>query len=638
MKRSDSGSGKSYSKKPRTNTGGTGWKPNFQSGSTSNGNSNQKKSFGPGNKNKNTNQGGGKGQYNKSYNSSRPKQFGDKKPFKKSYDSTFDKKRKRDDQAQGDANGENKKPKFAFRREREAKEITVETLRRAKQLWEKGRNTTLEKADRDPALQELYELVTGHIQELIFKHDASRMVQTSLKFSNQEKRTEIIEELKGKMVELSKSHYGHFLAAKALKYSSAEKRKELIKEYTGSYVHLSRHKDASVVVETIYRDYSNGSQKADILLEFYGQDLYILYKDSKNKTIDDILKEHPGKKETIITHLSENINAIIDKGGPMIRHSLVHHLMVQFLTHAEQKRVLEMIPSLAPLLPEILHTKDGAKVGVICVSYSAPKDRKIIIKALKGLVVKACMEECGHVVILRLLDCVDDTVLMNKTIIAEMLKDKEQLIYDTYGRLSFLHILAPKAPKYFPQATITMLQPAHIFNEEGKEEPTSKKPMETRQQELLSHIIVQITQYCTDNVEQLIKHQFGGEILIETLNHMKDRTPIFTKIAELATAAEDNIMEGLVSSRNLKRIIKSDFGSPLVELLANQVKNKTEWATKKGASFIILSLLENPQTKLKVEKELKPNLAKLQKSEEPGCKIIVDILKGVKKTPKKEKK
>ena len=40
------------------------------------------------------------------------------------------------------------------------------------------------------------------------------------------------------------------------------------------------------------------------------------------------------------------------------------------------------------------------------------------MKSLKGLVGKVCSEEHGHLVLLALLDCVDDTVLVKKAILS----------------------------------------------------------------------------------------------------------------------------------------------------------------------------------------------------------------------------
>lgn len=58
----------------------------------------------------------------------------------------------------------------------------------------------------------------ARVFQVIFKHDASRMIQTCLKQGNSEQRNAIAEELKGKYLELSKAMYGKFLVMKVLEY------------------------------------------------------------------------------------------------------------------------------------------------------------------------------------------------------------------------------------------------------------------------------------------------------------------------------------------------------------------------------------------------------------------------------------
>ena len=45
------------------------------------------------------------------------------------------------------------------------------------------------------------------------------------------------------------------------------------------------------------------------------------------------------------------------------------------------------------------------------------QDRKVIVKSLKGHVLKVCKEEAGHMALLAIFDSVDDTVLVQKVIL-----------------------------------------------------------------------------------------------------------------------------------------------------------------------------------------------------------------------------
>ena len=50
------------------------------------------------------------------------------------------------------------------------------------------------------------------------------------------------------------------------------------------------------------------------------------------------------------------------------------------------------------------------------------------------------------------------------------------------------------------------------------------------------------------------------------------------------------------------------------------------WATIKGASFVIATLLSSADTSAQVAKELRPNLKKLKASSDPGAQVIVKKL------------
>ena len=56
--------------------------------------------------------------------------------------------------------------------------------------------------------------------------------------------------------------------------------------------------------------------------------------------------------------------------------------------------------------------------GLVAVLFSVVKDRKLILKSFKSYVVKIALEEFGHMVLLALFDCVDDTKMVQKIILS----------------------------------------------------------------------------------------------------------------------------------------------------------------------------------------------------------------------------
>ena len=60
------------------------------------------------------------------------------------------------------------------------------------------------------------EIIRGKVKDIVFKHDASRIVQTVVKYGGQKERNEIAEELKGKYRELAQSKYSKVRVMRSL--------------------------------------------------------------------------------------------------------------------------------------------------------------------------------------------------------------------------------------------------------------------------------------------------------------------------------------------------------------------------------------------------------------------------------------
>lgn len=102
------------------------------------------------------------------------------------------------------------------------------------------------------------------------------------------------------------------------------------------------------------------------------------------------------------------------------------------------------------------------------------------MKAIKEHVVEMCKHEHAHTAIICLLDSADDTVLLNKAILAEIINKSEELIVDDWGRRVLAWIVAPGDRKQFHPQFINEL-------EQGRKESTCKKDTEVRRKEIIDH-------------------------------------------------------------------------------------------------------------------------------------------------------
>ncbi|PRP75277.1 hypothetical protein PROFUN_00628 [Planoprotostelium fungivorum] len=553
-----------------------------------------------------------------------------KKSFTDNKKSFTDKKRPREEEDEA-------KQQF---QPRKVSKPNYEMVTQSKFLWEKVRAQSMDEKERQTHLIELIELIRGKIPEIVEKHDASRVVQTCIKYGTESQREEIFLELKPRLVEFCKSQFGHFLVAKLLKYIPKQ-RSTIINMFKGSFKILLKHKAAYGVVESMYCQYATNKQKKEMMYEFFGSQVAIQNTGATPKTLTQILGEvNDAQKTIVLNNLRDNLKKITEKGAPLVRNTMVHALLLEYFKNDLFSGQEEMLSNMKETLIEYVHTKEGAKVGVHCVSIANAKDRKVIIKGMKGYMIQAAKEQYGHVVLLRILDVVDDSILVEKSILFELTKDLRDLSFHPYGRMALLFILSPRKPAYFSPATLELLQPPTVpqVDETGQVTMITnyKKTPETRRDALLSKLSPHLLRFCTDNVRDMLYDEFARSVLLETLvNAEGDKEGLIKVLVQRAITLvgreknedDEKKEEGLSPSvvNVLKSCIKNnnDFASTL----ADSIEEVEDWIGEDSVAILILCLLDNPSSQAKIQKKLKPHAKKLNKSEGKIIALISEKMK-----------
>ncbi|KAI8812258.1 armadillo-type protein [Cladochytrium replicatum] len=508
-----------------------------------------------------------------------------------------------------------------------------ESIAVAKKLWEKVRVQRLSNSERQPLLEQLMALVKGKAQEIIFKHDASRIIQTCIKYATDEQREEIALELKGRFAELSASQFGKFIVRKVLKYCK-KARAGVIEELYGKVKKLIRHRDASTVVEAAYSQFANSQQRHALLEEFYGPEFALLK--SGPRTLDSILAAQPHKKSIIMKHLLDNIKSILEKGSFSIgEHSIIHRAILEYLTHdntespdgsaATGAGTRELIELLKDHLIHILHTRDGARVTQLCLVHGTAKDRKYFIKTLKSYVVKISKESYGHTTLMCVFETVDDTVLVQKAILAELLgvsssgtkpdgassAQVSELMRDQFASRVLLFLICGRSRRYHAPWVLDELEAM-----DGVRKVTSKKEDALKRKELLGYAgpilvdaLVQqpegISEYARKmGITRLLSDRFASQV-----------------IAELALNLEEVLGEPLRDKVDSLLHTIAQAASGTVEALEEQRAADAEQLKKKQAAQPF-----NAVSKLKAQrdKEKSAALKKRKRSEEDQEKFAVD--------------
>jgi len=444
------------------------------------------------------------------------------------------------------------------RKVKKLKEDVYNLGTQAKKLWEEVRKDDCPKEKKTKLAVELHKLVKGNIKKIIFAHDTVRVVECLVAVGTQEIKDELYEELKDDMIEMSKSKYANFFVQKVLRYGTKEQKNAIMKSMNGVVARMMKHKIAGTVVELAYNDYANAEQRNCMLQEFLGPE-YRMFKEPGLKTVEEILAKNPEKKDELVKNLGANVEVLIQKG--CYNHSLVHTVIYNYLTVVEGKKRSECIESLRDCLVHMIHSREGALAALHCIWHGTTKDRKSIVKSLKTFVVKTALEEYGHLVLLGIFDAVDDTKLVGKAIVGELMEDVEAVITNKFGLRVIKYLMAGRDKTYSYPDTMALL-------EKGDGNENTKKDFNIKRKELIESASSQLIAWLK---EKLVPSLFDPPATI-TMTCILNNLPAGEKLEELwGLLAEEavtpfisgesdtpNIIENTASNMMLKKIILKD--------------------------------------------------------------------------------
>ena len=322
----------------------------------------------------------------------------------------------------------------------------------------------------------IYSKTKGKIPEIANNHKGSRIVQSLLKYGTEEQINSVFAECAPKLAILAKSLYGSFLIRKLIEKTKKEDYPQLLQNIKGQVTSLARHPVGSQILEHLYHS-AKGEQRSQMQAEFYGGEfVHFLNASSRTKqegknsnkeptTLKDILLQKPAmQRQNTLKNISRAILPILEKG--LVSPLIVHKVLKEYLMVGGASLRAEAANSIAaPAFLRLFHTREGATATNIMLSYAGAKQRKQVLKALKAQVWRVSQDECAHSTIMTLIDCVDDTNMLNKIILQE-LKSEDiagSVCEHKFGKRVILHLLRPRLNKYSPpNVQMMMLSPEEI--------------------------------------------------------------------------------------------------------------------------------------------------------------------------------
>ncbi|OLN95954.1 Pumilio homology domain family member 6 [Colletotrichum chlorophyti] len=542
--------------------------------------------------------------------------------------------------------------------ERKAAKPLADELSRTKKLWERlRRKSHVPSEERKQLVDELFTIITGRIKEFVLKHDATRAVQTAIKYSTAAQRKQIARELQGTYAQLAESRYAKFLIAKLVVQADTEIKDLIIPEFYGKVRKLINHSEASWILDDIYRQIATKEQKAILLREWYGPEFALLERSKDEKPISDlaeILEKNPSKRVPILKSLHDMINSLVQK--KMTGFTMLHDAMLQYFLNIKPGTedftlFIEMIKDdeEGDLLKNMAFTRSGSRLVALLLAHGSSKDRRNLLKAYKDNFVLMSGDPYAHIVILTAFDVIDDTKMTSKAIFPELIGDDkeratENIVASTinpFARAVLLYLLEGQSRALFPanmKEDLAILKEVHEIRQ-----TTSKKDADIRRKELVSVMSPSLVEAVVSAAPTLVADPFGCQTVADVLLSAEgDKTEALRAVAAVAEgdpSAEPMEVEGITAPAHVSR---TPFGGRLLKTLIaggkfNKETGKIElvepplkfadilypvikdyildWATG-PSSFVVLNMLEAEDFShaSQLKKTLKSHKKALQKA------------------------
>ena len=546
--------------------------------------------------------------------------------------------------------------KRQVKQERQSTRRHADVVVSAKEIWNKLRLKTNTPEMNRKLMDELMPLIRGKANQIALQHDASRVVQAAIQFGTKEERLEIVKELTatpGSLAELSKSQYAHFCVLKLIKYCHTDEvaTKLVLKNFRTHMPTLVVHAVASRIVESMWTTF--GEKKCVSLhSELYGPHfgLFVADTEAAPKSLTQLLKENPTKKEKALEFLLKLLQKGMEKS--LYGFTYFQDLIAEYCDNASGSDIRKNLCSTASdHAIHLLAGRTGTRAAALLATYSTPKDRKALLKSMKGYALSGLLHRDAYLAIVRLVQLTDDTVTVNKYILQELVtapkaeKDEEETphpllqlcLSDSGSKFLLMQLTDASNRKFldpYEQSIVGDENPT-IRENDGSEAPTSKKEPSLRRTQVLDHIKESLLQVCVDNAGELLFSRPGLAVLRHVYTAMGQPASLVDSIIQACKELdkEKNIFEDPLGHLAVKQLILEDadakkkvFAEAFVSSFGSDLQKIG--STNRGA-FVLVALCKVGMKNVVSKKMKTAELEKLIKKDGPkaGFEALVKELK-----------
>eukprot|EP00878_Enallax_costatus_P018010 GHUV01018936.1.p1 GENE.GHUV01018936.1~~GHUV01018936.1.p1 ORF type:complete len:698 (+),score=293.25 GHUV01018936.1:365-2458(+) len=238
----------------------------------------------------------------------------------------------------------------------------------------------------------------------------------------------------------------------------------LVKLFKGHVAELLRHPSGADVLDDLY-NVCPQSCRNTLCAELYSRE-FTLFEGVGTRSenishLGDLLAGVDARKrQAVVEHLYKGLAPVLEKA--LLHPMMTHRLLRELITESPGSVVADVVDTLAATggnALKLVHTHDGAAAAAMALAYGTPKDRKRLIKGMKGYVWQTADNEWGHAVVATALSVTDDTALTGKAILGELKPHLEEMCSSKHAHRVLMQLLAPDNHRYLPPAIYELLHP-----------------------------------------------------------------------------------------------------------------------------------------------------------------------------------
>jgi pumilio homology domain family member 6 len=501
------------------------------------------------------------------------------------------------------------------------------TVTDGKRIWNQLRQHNNTREQTEQCMEELMGILAGKSHEIALQHDGSRLVQAALQFGSGADRSAVVRELvlQADVAELCRSQYAHFVVLKALKYGSREHVASILAKLRGHVPKLAVHAVASKVIEAVFQQQHQqcSNHTKELKQELYGPHISLFASDTLQKldgkppSLQACIQLFPTKRDVTV----EFVRNVVQKGleKQLYGCTFFQDYLLEYMHVVDGGEIRQLAATAADQTIHLLTSKSGSHCAALLASYGTAKERKRMLKSIKGYSRSGLLHSHAYLAVLRLVQVTDDTVAVQKNVLQELwaLSDDkgdapllELALSDTASKL-FLMILAESTEKILDPYELSVLFPNPVVLEDGKEVSTSRKAEAVRRTELLQYVREPLIRLCSSNdaeiVNKLLRSVPGSAVLQHVFTALQQPSSVADAVLNVCEASllekdeTTSVFEDKRAHRTIKNLILTgdNFATQFLERFGNRLMVIA--ASNRGA-FVVAALCKKCSTSKQLSK------------------------------------